>query len=583
MGRPILLNLALLFTLVACMGGGERGGEGGDTAVPHAHLPTKAAATLVIPTTPTLAATPTPAPLMPPSSTPIAPDSDLSLDAGHVFLYPIPEIYSGDRVTFQVLPYVPPQLIPESVTVQVSVDGQMVAGGSLGGRNLAGQAMGLFQWAWDTTGLSGTHTIQVQLDPDDKLQIGDENQTNNLVTILVTVADRQTLPPVAANATWITAETLCCYIHAVTDTAAYRDLPQLLEMVETAVDQASDRLFTPLEQKIHIYFIDRVIGQGGYAATSIVISYLDRPYAGRGIAQVLTHEATHLLDRQFAPQRIAPLAEGLAVWTTGGHYKAENLDPRMASLVEIGEYIPLYQLLDDFYPVQHEIGYLEMAGLVSYLVQRNGWEQFKAFYTDTTADDAPTLTEVVDQNLQIYYGLTLADMEAEWLMFLQQQRPSYSDITDLQTTLRYYNLMRHYQTIYDPTAYFLTAWLPYPQDVQNQGNPADLTRHPNQDVNIALETMLSGADQALRSGEYELANGLLDSVERVLQHDGSFLDPLALSYLQIVQKALSVGYEPQQITLTGDTAVVQVTSLHTTNLLSLRLAWRGHTWVILSN
>lgn len=586
MGRRVTFAYGLLawlsLLLAACGGLAPHAGNtpAGGTVAVSAALPTKATSPLVTPTlspsaTPPPTATPTPAP------TPIPPD--LSLQADNVFLYPVPQIYSGDRVTFQVLPFVPPNLIPEDVTVHIAVNDQVIAVERLNGRNLAGQAMGVLEWIWDTTGVSGPQTITVSLDQEDLLQIGDENPDNNVVTILTTVQERDTLPPREQNATWVTAESACCIIHAVSGTAAYRDLPELLLTVEAAVQRAGDALFVTPNQKLEVFFVDRVIGQGGYAATSIVVSYLDRQYASQGLVEVLVHEAVHLIDRQFAPQRIPFLAEGLAVWATGGHYKPEDLDQRMAALLEIDAYVPLVQLIDDFYPVQHEIGYLQAAGFVNQLLARGDWEQFKLFYTDVTSDDAPTLSESVDVNLQIYYGITLAQLEAEWLAQLRQQPADKSAVRDLQTTLRYYAVMREYQLAYDPTAYFLTAWLPYPNEVLAQGNPADLTRHPQTELNITIETMLQSADVALRAGDYSRAEVLLDSVERILAYDGTFRDPLAISYRDIVRLTLSRGFEPQQVTVQGETAVVQATPFNSTNLVKLNLELRGQEWAILTN
>ncbi|MCA9974569.1 MAG: hypothetical protein KC413_02425, partial [Anaerolineales bacterium] len=153
----------------------------------------------------------------------------------------------------------------------------------------------------------------------------------------------------------------------------------------------------------------------------------------------------------------------------------------------------------------------------------------------------------------------------------------------LQTTVRYYDVMRDYQLAYDPTAHFLTAWLPYPDDVQELGNPADLTRHPQTELNITLETMLLSVDTALRDGDYERANVLLDSVERVLEQNGRFVDPLAVSYHDIVLKMIKTGFTPQQITLNGETAVVLVTSTRNNNLIKLNLLLRGQEWIILSS
>lgn len=535
------------------------------------------------PTNPTV--TPSPSATLPPTltPTPTAVPRDLSLDVSGLYLYPIPVIYSGDLVTFQVLPYVPDLLNPADVQVVISANGVEVASGVLTARNLGGQASAVFPWAWDTTGLNGYQEIAVVLDPEDLIQVGDENPANNMITIQMEVLPARSRPPTEVGAAWITAETTCCTIHAISGTAAYRDLPQLLQTIEAAVQQASAAVRTNLDRKLDIYLIDRVIGQGGYAADSMVISYVDRQYSGRGLYQVMVHETVHVLDRQFAPQRITFLAEGLAVWATGGHYKPENLPRRAAALLEIGQYVPLAQLIDNFYPAQHEIGYLEAAAFVQFLIEQEGWERFKAFYRDVTADDAPTLSEAVDLNLQIYYGRTLAQMEQAWLESLRQKPPSRDDVADLQITLRYYDLMRRYQMTYDPTAYFLTAWLPYPNDVREQGNTADFTRQPREEINILLEVMFQSVDEALRQADYNRASVLLNSIERTLDSNGAVLDPLTLSYQRIVQIGASLGLEAQQVTVSGDTAVAVLTVPQNNNLVRWTLVYKGQDWIITSN
>lgn len=525
---------------------------------------------------PTNTAAPSPAP----TETAVPPQPDLAIQNEDVFLYPVPDIYAGDSVTFQVLAHVPDTVDPQSVTVHVLVDYQDVAEGTLSARNLAGDAVGLFEWAWDTTDETGEHLVHVILDRYDTVTVGDENRTNNQVELTVSVLDPLKLPPNERNATWVTAETDCCIIHVVSGTAAYRDLPDLSVQVETAVQQAALQLEEELSRKIDVYLIDRVIGQGGYAGNAVVISYLDRQYASQGFEQVLTHEAVHIIDRQFAPERITFMAEGLAVWGSGGHYKPEDIDPRAAALVKLNQYVPLAELIDNFYPVQHEIGYLEAAGFVNYLVNTYGWPQFKQFYTDVTAEDAATMSQAVDLNLQQYFGITLAQAEADWLAYLNNLPEDRNVLIDLQTTIRYYNVMRRYQRFYDPTAYFLTAWLPYPGALQTDGNPADLTRHPQGEINVTLEVMLQAADMASRAGDYNKANVLLDSVTRILDNDGVFIDPLAASYLNLVRLLSNQGYEVQAVVLEGDRAIVQASTANTAVLTQLTLTLSGQNWIL---
>ena len=45
----------------------------------------------------------------------------------------------------------------------------------------------------------------------------------------------------------------------------------------------------------------------------------------------------------------------------------------------------------------------------------------------------------------------------------------------------------------------------------------------------------------------------------------------------------AIGYEPHQITVAGETAVVEATFADTVNLVRLRLALRDNDWILLSN
>jgi hypothetical protein len=304
---------------------------------------------------PTAPLPPTPTPTAPPTAAaPAPPLRDLSISAEDLHLYPVPYIAAGDQVTVQVIPHVPDVVRWEDVTVHLYLNGAELASSALVWRNISSRPEALFEWVWDTTGLVGEYEIQVVLNQDGRIQFGDENRDNNRASLPVVVQPGNAARE--ASATWVTAENACCVVHALTGTAAYRDLSNLLALLDRAVQQAAAQLSETPQRKIEVYFVDRVIGQGGYAGSSIVVSYLDRQYNGEGLYETLTHEAVHVIDRQFAPRRIAFLAEGVAVWATGGHYKPEDLTARSAALVRMGEYVPLTLLANDFYPVQHEIG-----------------------------------------------------------------------------------------------------------------------------------------------------------------------------------------------------------------------------------
>ncbi len=579
--------LIIVLPLLALSGCGALKNEpiGPKTAVPPSpstDISPTSAVTALPETAPTTQPSATPPPPATAVITPSPIPPDLSIDQNDVSLYPAPQIYAGDKVTFQIWPYVPPNVDATDVSITVFVDGRELGDGALNEHNLSGDAFGLVKWGWDTSGQVGEHQIQVALDVDDIIQIGDENPDNNWISLPVTVYGRDLLPETEANATWVTAETDCCHVYVVSGTAAYRDLPQLLVEVETAVQEAASRLDEPPQQPINIYFIDRIIGQGGYAGSDLVISYLDRDYGGINLNQLLVHETVHIIDRQFAPQRISLLAEGLAVWVSGGHYKPEDIDQRAAALLSLDLYVPLAELANDFYPVQHEIGYLQAASFVNYLVDLHGWSRFRQFYSDVTLEDAPTPAEALDLNLQIYYNKTLTDMEADWLAYLDGLGWDETAVTDLQTTLLQYNTMRRYQSLYDPTAYFLHAWLPYPKEVRSHGNPADLSRHPESEINITLEVMLQAASEALQAGNYHRAAIILESVGRVLDNNGLFQDPLALNYHNIVHLAAASGYEVQKVILSGDHAVIWVTDDHSNVLTALNASLKEQTWTLVN-
>ena len=561
-----------------------------DTVIPPTDAATQppAPTDTVIPPTDAPTAAPTASPTAEPAPSPTHSPShivatDLALDAADIVLYPVPVVYAGDKVTFQLLPHVPSSLRVGDVNATILVDGVQVASGPLDRRNWNGQAEGIYEWAWNTTGLAGDHQIEVVLDPTDTIQSGDEDPTNNRVTLTTTVEVASGQAALDAAATWQTTEISCCFVHVVSDTAAARDLTTLLPLLESAVVQAANKLAIMPSQKLHVYLIDRVVGQGGFAGTDMVVSYVDRRYAGGGVYELLVHEATHILDQQFAPQRISFLAEGLAVWVSGGHYKAEDLNERSAALVATGRYVPLAQLIDDFYPVQHEIGYLEAGGFVTYLIDRGGWSRFKEFYSDISASDAPTVSAALDLNLQAYYGATLAQLESEWLASLQSRSVNPAAVEDLQTTIRYYDIARRYQELYDPTAHYLSAWLPHPTQVRELGNPADLTRRPEEEINITLEVMLVAADTAARAGDYSRANVILASIENILDNGGTIIDPMATSYLRIVRAAAEYGYELHAVDLNGATAQATATQAPDIRLKNLVMEQRGSSWVILSH
>lgn len=122
----------------------------------------------------------------------------------------------------------------------------------------------------------------------------------------------------------------------------------------------------------------------------------------------------------------------------------------------------------------------------------------------------------MDAALQKHFDLSLEELESQYLAALRQQALTPALVEDVRLTIRYYDTIRRYQKVLDPSAYFLTAWLPDGEEMRSRGIVADFVRRPSAPENIAIETLLVGADKALRSGDFASAEKLLSSSNELL-------------------------------------------------------------------
>jgi hypothetical protein len=457
-------------------------------------------------------------------------------------LHPDGPLYVGDQVSLEVIPPAGANLENQRVAVQVE------GGADLGAEEfepygIGGRLQATFLWAWDTSGLDpGEYTLDFSLEP------GETTWTET-----VSLLPANLVPPPEPGAHWETAETDCCLVYYITGTEAERDLATVLEMVDWHASRVSEQLQAETDEPAEITFLPRVLGHGGFASGEISVSYLDRNYAGSTPEFVLHHELVHLFDARLGGDlRPTLLVEGLAVYLTGGHFKPEPLMGRAAALLAptagcqpagaadrpetsqtapacgLNRYLPLIPLIDNFYQSQHEIGYLQAGALIEYMVETWGWQAFSDFYRDihpapeeTPASEGPPLAggpqaQAVDLALREHFGLTLAELEARFITALGQEPLTPALVEDVRLTVAYYDTVRRYQQILDPSAYFLYAWLPDPEKMREKRIVADYLRRPWQPENQALETLLAAADQALRSGELERTRDLLEAINASL-------------------------------------------------------------------
>jgi hypothetical protein len=476
---------------------------------------------------------------------PTAPSlSPLSSGAFEVRLHPDGPLYVGDRISFEVLiaadNFRPGQSVEIAFqSVEASEKKYQIDFGPFG---IGGRPQATLMWGWNTTGLvHGEHTVVFSVYPDELTW-----------TQTVTLYPSEAVPPPEPQATWAAAESECCLVYYITGTEAERDLATLLAILDEQTDLAIQRMGIQLQEPVSVVLMPRVLGHGGFAGKEIALSYLDRNYAGDTIDMVAHHEIVHILDARLGGElRPSILVEGLAVYLSGGHFKPEALTQRAAALLPpqegcipldetlvhlpddqptcgLGWYIPLSSMIDNFYFVQHEIGYLQAAALIEYMLDTWGWQAYFEFYRDIRPqpDNPEEQTaagyqqRALERALQDHFGLSLVQLEARFVESLQAEFVSAEQSADVLLTVRYFDTLRRYQRLLDPSAYFLTAWLPDTIQMRERGIVADFLRRPMHPENIRLETWLVEAFQALKNGDYaaaqerlSLVNAILDSLD----------------------------------------------------------------------
>jgi hypothetical protein len=572
---------------------------------------------------PTKPPTPAPSPSLP-NSNPITPPIQWleqppveKRSSFEVRFHPDGQLYVGDQVSIEVLP--PDGFDVKNHKVAVSLGeaaGLVLGDAAFTSFGLGGRIQATLLWVWDTSAQqAGVHVLRFTLMPEGASWIE-----------MVTLRPRGQIPAFEQGARWAQAESECCLVHFITGTAAERDLSKLLLMLDEQAQDASQRLGVSLPKPVDVTLLPRVMGQGGFADGGVTISYLDRNYAGGETAIIFHHELVHLLDASLGGELRPPfLVEGFAVYESGGHFKPEPLLPRAAALLPpspgctpvgglaqltsftdsikepddslnsapsaqssqpcgLGLYIPLTDLVEDFYTQQHEIGYLESAALIEYMVDRWGWKAFSSFYRDihpveriaesgSQHGNSSPIKESVEVALQRHFGLSIVQLEDQFLQALAVLQVSPKWVEDVRLDLIYHDRVRAYQQDFDPSAYFLFAWLPDGEQLRERGIVADYLRGPTSQENYALETLLGAADADLRKARYSRMEDLLQATSLVLEAYpergvNSFRsNELAQDYYDLVQAALSEGHQPQQIIVTGDFAMVWTNKLN--SLVSL--------------
>jgi hypothetical protein len=568
--RRYLPMLFILIVLLAC-----RLPLAAPTSTPT-ELPEPSATATVLPPTNTPTVSPSPSPTNTPTETPTPkpPTPDFSVE-----YHPDGSLYVGDAVSLSVI--APPEVNLDGAALSIEVEQPqtlMLEPTSFSSWGIAGRSQATLLWGWDTRGLAaGDYTITYSIE-----------SLGFTFTETVTLLPASAMPPDQIGAQWAETTTECCVVHYITGTAAERDLNALTAMLNQQAQHAVQAMGIDFTEPIIINILPRVLGHGGFASDQIYVSYLDRNYAANSWEMVVHHEMIHILDRRLGGDlRPTILVEGLAVYLSGGHYKPEQLLPRAAALLDgsLGLYIPLSTLADDFYNAQHEIGYLEAGALVQYLVETYGWEMFSSFYREIHPSPSGSQKEALEAALQAHFGQSLADLEQAFTTFLRQQPDSANWQEDVRLTVIYFDALRRYQELLDPSAYFKTAWLLDGTSMRDRGIVGDWLRHPSQPGNLAFEALFITASDLMVNGDIPNADLVLNLINLTLdavasgQPEPFNAHPLAADYLAIANTLQQNGYLLQSVELNGDTATVLVTA-NNMDLIELHLIRAAGSWQI---
>jgi hypothetical protein len=335
------------------------------------------------------------------------------------------------------------------------------------------------------------------------------------------------------DAAWSVSHSPCCTLHYLTGTDAEGDLAEITHTLEErgaiALSQfAAAGVFeqSPLTDPLSIVLIPVVVGHGGFATDEAVLTYAQDNWTGIDFGILAHHEMVHVIDRLVNTEgpRPAIFVEGLAVYLSGGHYREGDPLQRAAALLAQDMYLPLNEIVNDFYAAQHEIGYMQAAALVAYLDQLWGWETFIDFYFNLP--EGPSDEAVISSALEGRFGIDLAEVEQDFITYLQTLDPDPVVEADVRLTIEAYDMLRRYQTLLIPSAHFRTAWWPPVRSMREVGVVGDYAYREKAPVNVIIERIfieVHGAFAAEDYNEVESALNRIDAILTQVEKTGSIL------------------------------------------------------------
>ncbi|MCA1553606.1 MAG: hypothetical protein LC737_04425, partial [Chloroflexi bacterium] len=208
---------------------------------------------------------------------------------------------------------------------------------------------------------------------------------------------------------WQEARVSSLTIRYLPSTPAARDLDSVKEVARNALSRAALALDATIDVPLTLYLLPRIFWQGGADFDrTMFVSYADRGFTGVSLDDYIAHEGAHALTQSWGNLGSAGglLAEGVAVYATGGHYQPDLLDESAATLVQSPLFIPPTILRRDFSNQQHEIAYTESGSFIKYLLDHFGIEKLRALFRKPN-------------DWQTLYGKDFDALTRDWLAALR--------------------------------------------------------------------------------------------------------------------------------------------------------------------
>jgi hypothetical protein len=258
------------------------------------------------------------------------------------------------------------------------------------------------------------------------------------------------------------------------------------------------------------------VGHGGFATDEAVLTYTHRNWTGIEFEILAHHEMVHVIDRLINTEGPRPsiLVEGLAVYLSGGHYREGDHLQRAAALLSLDMYLPITDIVDDFYAAQHEIGYMQAAALVAYIDLLYGWETFIDFYFNLP--EGPSDGVIINTALEARFGISLVELEDGLITYLHGLEPDLNVEADVRLTVETYDMIRRYQTLAIPSAHFQSAWWPHPRQMRMRGIVGDYAYREKAPLHVIVEQYFVELHTAMDHADYARVEIILSEINAIL-------------------------------------------------------------------